>query len=292
MVSVRIVDHEHRIVQYSRTTAGGNRHHFPSGSVYPEPNCRTSATDRGGGELSVPTELRQLPLSHLARACEDETAGFLCRQPCDDGFCLELFRRAIVERDGLAWVKIVAQYRRVVLAWIGRHPRFSALDPNEDSDHRVDAVFARFWNALKPERFGQFQGVRCLLAYLKMCVNSVVQDELRQRSRYVATVRLESIVKTDVGTEGRPRPALVARDGADDRLLAGELLTTIRHELRDDLEWEGFRLTVVLGLTPREIIRRYPDRFPTVDVVYQMKRKALDRLRQSPEIRKHLVSEG
>jgi RNA polymerase sigma factor (sigma-70 family) len=236
--------------------------------------------------VSLDTSLQVLSVEQVARGCEEETARYLRREPGLTGYCFELFRRAILERSERAWDKIVAQYRRMVLAWVGRHPDFSVVARSEDADHWVDAVFVRFWNAVKPERFHQFGETRQLLAYLKMCVHSVIQDELRQRQQAHLDVSLQP-ADDETASEDYSR-AIEVRDEPDERIEAEELLAIIRRELHDERERRVFELSIRLGYTPREITRRDPERFPTAEVVYQIKRNLLDRLRRSPELRKHL----
>jgi len=238
--------------------------------------------------MSLNLAARQMPLDQLAEACRRETERFLRDALFNDAFCFELFRRAVVERGDQAWEKIVAQYRRMVLAWVKRHQNLRSLGDTEDGDHWVDAIFTRFWSAVKPERFEQFADTRRILAYLKMCTNSVIQDELRLRAQQLATVPLDPLVGLDESAPVRTSPAVAVEARSDGGLLAQELLAIIRSALRDDREREVFQLTIVLGYTPREISRRHPVRFPTADIVYQIKRNLLDRLRRNPEIRAYL----
>ncbi|HEX5416095.1 MAG TPA: sigma-70 family RNA polymerase sigma factor [Chloroflexota bacterium] len=238
--------------------------------------------------MRVNLAVRQLPLEHLAEACRRETERFLRNAGFDDAFCFELFRRAVVERGEPAWEKIVTQYRRMVLAWVRRHPDLPSLGADEDGDHWVDAVFVRFWSAVKPERFAQFEDTRRILAYLKMCAHSVLQDELRQRAGQLATVPLEPLVGLDESSPAPTSAAIAVEARSDGRLLAQELFALVQSALHDDREREVFQLVIVQGYTPREICQRHPDRFPNADIVYQTKRNLLDRLRRHPEIRAYL----
>jgi RNA polymerase sigma factor (sigma-70 family) len=231
---------------------------------------------------------RELPLEQLAEACRRETERFLRNAVFDDAFCFELFRRAVVERGEHAWVMVVAQYRRMVLAWVKRHPDLPSLGADEDADHWVDAVFVRFWSAVKPERFDQFEDTRRILAYLKMCTNSVIQDELRQRRLRLTTVTIDPLSGSDDNSIAHTHPAVAIEARSDDRLLAQELHALIQSTLQDERERVVFRLAIVLGYTPREISRRHPDLFPTADSIYQTRRNILDRLRRNPEIRAYL----
>lgn len=247
------------------------------------------AAGRGRGRVSYLPVLQQMPLSQLAQACEEETARYLRREPGPTGYCHELFRRAICDHDDRAWEKVIGQFRRMVLAWIRRHPDYPAVDGDEDADHWVDAVFVRFWKAIQPERFGQFGESRHLLAYLKLCANSVIQDELRQRQSSPRGIPLGPA--DDEGAPEDYRRAIELDDPPNAQLDVEELLSVVRRLLRDERERQVFELSIRLGFTPREITRRDPERFPTVDLVYQTKRNLLERLRRSPEILTYLFAD-
>jgi len=46
---------------------------------------------------------RDMPLHDLASRCREETSRFLRGEPRDDGFCFEIFERAVAFRDDDAW---------------------------------------------------------------------------------------------------------------------------------------------------------------------------------------------
>src|SRR5438067_4653422 len=123
--------------------------------------------------------LRQEPLSELARRCREETLRFLRAEPRDDAFCFEVFQRAVVGRQDDAWTAIVAQYRGIVLAYVGQHTAATMM--HEPDDYWVNRAFQRFWSAVSADRFGQFPDLAALLKYLKLCVHSVLMDEVRGR---------------------------------------------------------------------------------------------------------------
>src|ERR671925_645505 len=66
----------------------------------------------------------------------------------DDRFAMELFRRAVVERDEDAWRAIHDAYLPLVAGWIGRHPGLARC--GEDSAYLANRAFERFWWALRP----------------------------------------------------------------------------------------------------------------------------------------------
>jgi hypothetical protein len=225
--------------------------------------------------------LTQLPLTTLAGACQGESAKFQRGEPSEDGYCFELFRRAICERDDSAWEAVLAQYRGMVLAWVRR--RSPAAAAREGDDYWVNRAFERFWAAIGPQRFGQFDSVAALVKYLQMCVFSVLADEARARE----SVPVEALTTANF-PRGRNPEAQDAEATAMSELTARELWETIKQELAHELEQRVIYLSFSLGLKPQEIHRRHPDHFPAVADVYRIKRNVLERLRRSPEIRRFL----
>jgi hypothetical protein len=68
------------------------------------------------------------------------------------------------------------------------------------------------------------------------------------------------------------------------RVAAHELWQVILSELQDDLERLTLRLSISGGLSPRQILKCYPERCANVAQVYRIKRNALERLRRSPRV--------
>ncbi len=233
---------------------------------------------RGG---AVPMDVRVLPVAELAGACREETAKFLRREPSRDSFCLELLRRALVERDQAAWDAVFAQYRGVVLAWVRQHPAGSAV--REDDEYWVNRSFERFWSAVGPERFALFPNLATVLRYLKLCAHSVLLDAVRALGPQPAVPLTEQAVAGGAAGWVVDAEALAASEAA-----AQELWGAIDAELHDEAERLVARLCLVLDLKPREVYERHPDRFADVADVYRVKRNLLERLRRSPAIRRFL----
>jgi hypothetical protein len=195
---------------------------------------------------------------------------------------LALFRRAICACDGAAWATLMTHYHSLVLSWIRRGG--NAVVAAEDDHYWVTRTFTRFWAAIGPERFDQFANLPALLQYLKLCARSVLLDEVRAR-QVGRWETLEGCVARgeDVADTAPDAAALVI-----DRLDGHALWDTVLRALQDDDERRVAYCSFVLGLTPREIFARHPERFPDVSDVYRVKRKALERLRRSQEIRAFL----
>jgi hypothetical protein len=219
-------------------------------------------------------ETRRLTLDELAEACQVEASRFRAGETKGDGFCHELVRRAVCERDDAAWAILMAQYRGLVLSWVQQHPASRALA--EDGDYWVTAAFERFWMAVGPERFAAFGSFGAIAQYLKMCVHSVLLDEVRAgRSRPTALDETVEEADSGVDVEGQ----LVRRVSGQ------EVWAAIARALPDAASRAAIYLSFALDLRPREIYARYPQHYASVADVYRSKRNALDRLRRDPELR-------
>jgi hypothetical protein len=227
----------------------------------------------GGAEADGAPDPRALPLRELAAACGAELAAFRSGQPSRDGYGLELFRRAVCERDAAAWAAAVRAYRGLVLHWLRQHPAGAAA--REAADDRAVRAFERFWRAVTPARFAGFGHLAGLLRYLKLCAHSVLIDDLRERTA----------VASELGPAG---PAAAAPDATAnperqvlDRLTRDDLWQAVGRALPDAADRRLIYLSFALGLTPRQIAARHPKRYPDVAAVYRVKRNALERLRRA-----------
>jgi hypothetical protein len=58
----------------------------------------------------------------------------------------------------------------------------------------------------------------------------------------------------------------------------------VQAELKDDEEQLVAKASFINGLTPRQILGRYPHRFTDIQAIYRVKRNILERLRHSAAI--------
>jgi hypothetical protein len=215
----------------------------------------------------------ELSLDALARRCREETLRFLSGQDRDDAYCFEVFKRAVVERDDSAWEAIVNQYRGIVLAYVGQHSAAAVL--RESDEYWINRALQRFWSAVGPDRFSAFPDLPSLLKYLKLCVHSVLLDELRSRRAAVSLDEIPEVTPSDA----------TAEDAVLGELSGEQLWAAIRRELHDEAEYKVAFLSFARDLKPAEIAERHPTLFASVADVYRIKRNIIERLRRSPEIR-------
>src|SRR5215472_4036096 len=141
--------------------------------------------------LMESSNFSHVSVTDLTRFCTEETNKFLKQVASDDCFCLELFRRAIVERNDDAWGSIYQQYAPLVLTWVTQHQSATPILGQEGSAPLVNAAFAKFSQALTPAKIENFVSLAAILKYLKMCVHSVVADEVRARQTRLLEDTLE-----------------------------------------------------------------------------------------------------
>jgi hypothetical protein len=225
--------------------------------------------------------LNGLTVADLARRCREETLRFLRGEPRDDMYCFELFQRAIAQREHDAWEAIMFQYRGIVLAYVGQHSASSLV--REPDDFWVNRAFQRFWMAVGADRFDQFNDLPGILKYLKLCVHSVLLDEVRARRGGA------------VGSLGEVPETTIAREDAENtvvgELASQQLWNAITEELRGEGEQVVALLSFARGLKPAEIFSRHPTLYENVAEVYRIKRNVIERLRRSPNVRAFLANE-
>jgi DNA-directed RNA polymerase specialized sigma24 family protein len=219
---------------------------------------------------------RSMALTALVAAHRAEMTNRDNGQPHSDAFGVELFRRAVADRDPSAWEAVVQQYRGLVRTWVRAHAAFASC--RADADDIAIRAFARFWGAVGPDRQAHFTELAASMRYLKMCVHSVLLDEVR------------AIARTPEPSAGESDAEELAEehdseDLAVSRLAAAELWSAVTRALADEAERLVVHLSYARGLKPGAIWAKHSDRFVSVADVYRVKRNALDHLRRSPEIR-------
>ena len=234
---------------------------------------RSSGQGIQGAPSSQGPVLQRLSVNDLARCCAEETSKFLKQSVSNDRYCLELFRRAIVKRDDDAWACIYQQYAPLVLTWVTQHQSAAPVLGQDGGAPLVNAAFAKFSQALTPAKMDNFDSLAAILKYLKMCVHSVVADEVRSRQSRQYEETLELI-------EHEP----ASDDPADDvvsNISAQGLWQVIQEELNGEDERILIYLAYIQGMKPSEISSQHRRLFPTVDDVYRIKRNVLERLRRN-----------
>lgn len=231
-------------------------------------------------------QLAALSLGEIALRCAQETQRFFQHLAYESGYCFELFRRAIVAGDQRAWDLIYQQYHAQVLRWVNRHPAFAAC--REEAQYFVNRVFERLWRSLTADKFAHFADLKRVLAYLQMCVHSLILDDcVRAREapgdgRTALDEDLERLLYEDGQT---PEDEALARRQRQ------RLWRWLESRLKDDPERAVIEGLFLCGLKPRELLTAYAGLFNSVQDVYRIKQNVLERLRRDPGFGRFLDSD-
>ncbi len=221
--------------------------------------------------VHVPT-MSELPgamsLSALAYRSMREINNYRRGEASNDQYCLEIFRRAMQERDDEAWHLLVGRFQEFLLAAFRRHPRCEAASRLDSPESYVARAFARFWVAVHDQQ-EMFTSLGAVLRFLRLCLNSTILDMLRSyaRAREVPLPELDFAMEAAV----------------EDQDEGSELWEVIRTMLPSERERRLAFLLYPCNLKPREIVRLCPQEFSNVDEIYRLRRNIVDRLERSAD---------
>lgn len=219
-----------------------------------------------GIKMEMPPE--DMSLSELARRCSQEMGKFRRKEHCDDTYCLEIFRRALVDHNQSAWDALYTNFSESVRLWLRRHQHREAALRHESEQSYIDDTFKRFWQWASNQEL-HFSSLAGALSALHLCLNSAVMDTLRAYSR----------------PKEEPLPEVGSLNDLhlliEDSYLEQELWDAIVSVLQNVREQRVVYLLYHCGLKPREIMQRCPDEFESEQEIYRLTRNALDRLKRN-----------
>jgi hypothetical protein len=224
---------------------------------------------------TIDENLHDLSLDSLADQCGQQTSRFYQGRESDTRYCFEIFRRAIIEADQLAWGLIPQLYGDQVARWVRRHPAFHST--GEDEDFFINCALEKLWQAVPAGRFGHFPDLRHLLSYLQLCVYSVITDHVRAGVQAALELDFEQV-------EATAAPEEPLEDQVADRCGALELWNMVADRLRDSKEVEVAYEAFVLDIKPADIWERHPERYKSAKEIYRIKENIVDRLRRDHEL--------
>jgi len=219
-----------------------------------------------------------MSLAALAERSMSEIDNYRRGEPSNDQYCLEIFRRAMLEHDDAAWAMLEDLFKDFMLGSFRRHTRFEAASYLDSPENYVARAFARFWLAAVHNQQLEFTTLAAALHYLRGCLNSTIVDALRTNSRMKEVALLE----LDSGWE----PAVEDHDDGRD---LWEVLCCI---LSSERERRLAYLLYHCNLKPREIVRICPQEFQEVEEVYRLRRNIMERVQRNvDQIRWKLTGE-
>ncbi len=224
---------------------------------------------------------RMLELEELRSLCAAETERFFRHQDSDARYCYEVFRRAIVAHDQSAWECIYTQYQALVLSWIHRHGLSTVL--SEEPGYLANRAFERLWVGVSSNKFANFPDLKSILRYLQMCVNAVLVDAARSRTR-ASLVEDEALERSaSHSSEQRSMEDSVLR-----KTQAEQLWSLLEERCKDYKERCILVGMFVNALKARQLYAEYPGLFQDIQEVYRVKENLLARLQRDQELAAYL----
>jgi len=212
--------------------------------------------------------INRLKLSRLADRCSSELVRRRRKEPADDSFCLEIFRRAILEHDEQAWFVLQKCFGENVRAWIHSHSSSDIALLHDSEENYVAQTFSRFWIAVHEQHF-EFKTLNGALSYLHATLNGIFTDLMRAQLR-----------SREVPLPDQDSPEEPAAEQPEDDL---EVWNTILSLLNDERERRVAQLLYFNGLKPKYILERFPQEFTDVKEIYRVNCNIVDRLQRNRE---------
>lgn len=216
--------------------------------------------------LPAPAELPSatMSISALADRCSTEGDNYRRGEPSDDQYGIELFRRALQQRDPLAWEAVQQRFGETVLRWMRSHPLRKFACCFDSEENYVAQTFARFWQATAGKQEIRFRTLAAALQYLRASLHGTILDTLRTYSR-----------PQEVALPGPGEPGEPLANESDD---SHELWEVVKGLLSNERERRLAYLLFHCHLKPREIVHFCSEEFSEVQEIYCLRRNIFERL--------------
>lgn len=194
---------------------------------------------------------------------------------------LEVFQRALSERNDDTWSQLFARFRSLVLIWVQNHPQRDLACRYHAPDFYVALAFERFQQSTTRNpspTFSELPTVLSYLSYLKACLNGAILDTLRYSAR----------PEVPLPEPGQLHPA---EQASEDLTSDEDLWEAMMQLLSSSSEQRIAYLLFHCGLKPREIVQVCPDEFPQIEEVYRLHHTLVDRLLRHADLLSFRVGE-
>lgn len=226
--------------------------------------------------IRMDESIRQMNITLLADRCTDEMKLHRRKETYDDRFCLEIFRRAIIQRMDQAWEVLQQRFGETVRIWLHSHASNDVALMRDSEENYVALTFSRFWYAVRDQHL-EFSSLNAALSYLHATLNGILTDTLRShlRSREVPI----------------PEPGSSEEPLSEDSVDASSAWQSIQSLLIDQREQRVAYLLYYCGLKPREIVTRCPQEFDDIKEVYRLNHNVVERLRRNRNQLRRLLND-
>lgn len=188
---------------------------------------------------------------------------YLCGNRPNDEYVVELLRRATMQCDDDARVRVQECLGKVVRGWLHRHPNKKTAFRLDSEKIYVAMTFERFWQVTIDQHM-EFSTLATALRYLRVSLNGAILDRLRASSRPKAA---------PLPQPGSPEESL--NQDTTSNAEVWELLQSVLLNVREQ------RLAYLLfhcGLAPQEIVHCCSHEFNDIYEIYCLRHDIIERL--------------
>lgn len=224
-----------------------------------------------GLDPSLPTGVspQDMDLTELVDSCMRQIERFRRHEPSTDRYGLELFRRALMQNDSLAWEMVQTHFKGVLSGWMRNHPKRHVASRYDSDENYIAQAFARFWQATAGNQQIKFSTMAAILRYLQASLNGTILDTLRMYARP------RELPLPEFNSAGEP----IAEEHDD----GNDLWEGIQSVLTDKQQQRVAYLLFHCHLKPREIVRFCPAEFPEVGEIYRIRHNIFTKLMRNAE---------
>lgn len=195
-----------------------------------------------------------------------------CQQRQEDK-CFELFVRAFDEKNEEAKTAVYHQYRKLVFDWVHKALASYPLTEQDVEDIASQAMVKFFRHLSRVSVADRYDHVAQILGYCKKCVKTSAIDFTRKamRAKRNQDEWIDKVLERRVTF---PSP----EKGVQQQQLRQQISVFVNKHL-DETEALYIKLKFEHGLTPRQMVERYPEIFQNSRKVYKIWDRVKKRLR-------------
>jgi hypothetical protein len=228
--------------------------------------------------INIDEAVSQMKLTVLADLSTNELQRHRGKKPFEDHYCLEILRRALVERSDEAWFVLQQCFSETIRGWIRSHYHHDVALLRDSEENYMAQTFTRFWYVVRDQHL-EFTTLYAALSYLHATLNGLIMDTLRSHLRL------------------RSREVPFPEPGCSEEPLAGSTMDSqsiwesIQPLLPDERERRLAYLLYYCGLKPRDIVLRCSKEFDDVKEIYRLNHNIVERLRRNRDRLRHVLSD-
>lgn len=210
------------------------------------------------------SDLSQAMLNDLISQCENERRAYRSDEDVPSPACIQLFRYAFAGEED-AWTAVDQLFRQYVRKWVGVQTIIEADDAIQL------AFFAFFRSAPKKPFLVTTDSLALILGWLRSCTKSAVLGLLRKEpnTRHIQLVPLEAAADVFAANN--------VEDEVEGRLLRERIMNEV---ITNDQELLVYHCYFELGMKPKDIFDRYPNRFTDMQELRQVIQRLFRRILQ------------